>query len=119
VDVPDLAVLDQGSRDEQPVVGRFLDERDDRREAAGRAGELRQPRVVEAHRDFRGEILELVAGQPEFGEDHQVGPGVACLCEQVVVGREVDLERPEPRCDLGERDPACLHVREHTRWPSC
>ena len=30
VDVPDLAVLDQGGGDEQPVVGRLLDERDDR-----------------------------------------------------------------------------------------
>ena len=37
VDVPDLAVLEQGGRDEQPVVGRLLDERDDRRQAAGRA----------------------------------------------------------------------------------
>ena len=79
MDVPDLAVLDQGGGDEQPVVGRFLDERDDRREAAGRAGQLRQPRIVEAHRDFRGEILELVAGQPEFGKDDEVGAGLASL----------------------------------------
>ena len=115
MDVADLAVLEQGGRDEQPVVGRFLDERDDRREATGRAGQCRQPRIVEAHRDFRGEILELVAGQPEFGEDDEVGAALTRLGEQVVVGREVDLERPEPRRDLGERDPACLHVREHTR----
>ena len=74
-----------------------------------------QSRVVEPHRDFRGEILELVAGQPEFGEDDEVGTALTRLGEQVVVGREVDLERPEPRRDLGKRDPACLHVREHTR----
>ena len=41
VDVPDLAVLEQGGRDEQPVVGRLLDERDDRRQAARRGGERR------------------------------------------------------------------------------
>ena len=36
VDVADLAVLDQRGGDEQPVVGRLLDERHDGREAAGR-----------------------------------------------------------------------------------
>ena len=35
VDVPDLAVLEQRRRDEQPVVGRLLDERDDRGKALG------------------------------------------------------------------------------------
>ena len=34
VDVPDLAVLEQRGRDEQAVVGRLLDERDDGRQAA-------------------------------------------------------------------------------------
>ena len=37
VDVADLAVLEQGGRDEQPVVRRFLDERDDGRQPARRA----------------------------------------------------------------------------------
>jgi hypothetical protein len=31
MDVSDAAVLDEGRRDEQPVIGRFLDERDDGR----------------------------------------------------------------------------------------
>ena len=47
VDVPDLAVLEQRRRDEQPVVGRFLDERDDGRQVLGRGGQLGQSRVVE------------------------------------------------------------------------
>ena len=33
MDVPHLAVLEEGRRDEQPVVGRLLDERDDRGQA--------------------------------------------------------------------------------------
>ena len=69
VDVAHLAVLEQGRRDEQPVVGRLLDERDDRRQAVGRGGQLGQPRVVEPHRDLGREVLELVAGQPELRED--------------------------------------------------
>ena len=36
VDVAELAVLEQGRRDEQPVICRFLDERYDRRQAARR-----------------------------------------------------------------------------------
>ena len=44
VDVPDLAVLEQGGRDEQPVIGRFLDERDDRRQAARRRRRARARR---------------------------------------------------------------------------
>ena len=39
---------------------------------AGRAGQPGQARVVEPHRDLRGEVLELVAGQSELGEDDQV-----------------------------------------------
>ncbi len=37
------------------------------------AGQLAEPRVVEAHRHLGREVLELVAGQPELGEDDQVG----------------------------------------------
>ena len=73
MDVAELAVLEQGRGDEQPVVGRLLDERHDRRQSPGRAGQLGQPRVVEPHRDLGGEVLELVAGQPELGEDDEVG----------------------------------------------
>ena len=73
VDVPDLAVLEEGGRDEQAVVGRLLDERDDRRQSPRRRGERGQARVVEAHRDLAGEVLEQVAGQTELGEDDEVG----------------------------------------------
>ena len=73
MDVADLAVLEQRGGDEQPVVGRLLDERDDRGQAPRRGGELGQPRVVEAHRDLGREVLEQVAGQPELREDDQVG----------------------------------------------
>ncbi len=69
VDVPDLAVLEQGRGDEQPVVGRFLDERHDRGQALGHTGELSEARIVEPHRDLGRQVLEQVAGQPELGED--------------------------------------------------
>ena len=72
MDVADLPVLEQGRRDEQPVVGRLLDERDDRGQALGRGREIGQSRVVEPERDLRGEVLELVAGQSELREDDQV-----------------------------------------------
>ena len=74
MDVPDLAVLEQRRGDEQPVVARLLDERHDR--ATGPrvvGGELGEPRVVEAHRDLGGEVLEQVAGQPELREDDEAG----------------------------------------------
>ena len=117
MDVDDLAVLEQGRRDEQAMVGRLLDERDDGRQPAGGGGEAGQPLVVEPHRHLGGEILELVAGQPELREDDQVGALGTGLVEEGVVGREVDLERPEPRCDLGEGDGQRLHSHEHTRTP--
>ena len=40
---------------------------------AGRGREAREARVVEAHRDLGGEVLELVAGEAELGEDDEVG----------------------------------------------
>ena len=73
VDVPDLAVLEQRRGDEQAVVARLLDERDDRREPVGLRGELGQARVVEPDRDLGGEVLEEVAGQPQLGEDDEAG----------------------------------------------
>ena len=95
MDVADLAVLEQDGRDEQPVVGGFLDERDDGGQPLGRRREIGQTRVVEAHRDLRGEVLELVAGQTELGEDDEVsavGPG---RIEQLVMPGEVRLELSE------------------------
>ena len=111
MDVPELAVLEQRGGDEQPVVGRFLDERDDRGHPVRRAGKLGETRIVEAHRDLGREVLELVAGQPQLGEDDEVRAEVARLAQPVVVGREIDLERPEPGRDLGERDAHGLHAR--------
>ena len=40
---------------------------------SGGSGKIGQARVIEAHRDLGREILELVAGQPQFREDHQIG----------------------------------------------
>ena len=110
MDVAELAVLEQGGGDEQAVVGRLLDERHDRRQPAGRRGERRQPRVVEPHRDLGGEVLEQVAGQPELREHDQAGAAGARLGEQLAVAREVRLEVPEARRDLGEGDPERLHA---------
>src|SRR6185503_16027403 len=65
VDVPDLAVLKERRRDEQPMVARLLDERDDRGAATGGlGGQVRQAGVVEPHRDLGGEILEQVSREP-------------------------------------------------------
>ncbi len=80
----------------------------------GHAGQLGQARIVEAHRDLGGEVLELVAGQPELGEDDEVGARLARLREQVPVPGEVLVERTEARSDLGERDTGRLHVPEHS-----
>ncbi len=115
MDVRQRAVLEQGRRDEQPVIGRLLDERDDRRQPPGRRRQLRQARVVEPHRDLGREVLELVAGQAELGEDDEVGATVASLAQALVMRRQVRLERAETRRDLGQGDPECLHVPEHTR----
>ena len=79
-----------------------------------RGREPRQPRVVEAHRDLRREVLELVAGQPELGEDDEPGARVAGLVEEGVVPLEVRVELPEARRDLGQRDPERAARGEHS-----
>ena len=56
-------------------------------------GQRGQARVVEAHRDLGREVLEQVAGQPELGEDDEVGAACPRLREQLAVAREVVLER--------------------------
>ena len=72
----------EGGRDEQPVIARLLDERDDGGQPVRRRRERGQPRVVEPHRDLGREVLQLVAGQPELREDDEVGALPACLLEQ-------------------------------------
>ena len=115
MDVTDLAVLEQGRRDEQAVVGRFLHERDDGRQAIGRRQQLAQPRVVEAHRHLAREILQLIPGQPELGEDDQLCPAGPGLAQEFMVPREVLVEGAQARCDLGQRDadlPHGLSIRD-------
>jgi hypothetical protein len=107
--VDDAAVLDQRRGDEQPVVARLLDERHDGRQPACRAGETGQARVVEPHRDFRGEILQLVPRQAELREDDEPGPLLARPLDQVMVPGEVLVQLPENGGDLGERDPERRH----------
>ena len=110
VDVPELAVLEQRGRDEQPVVGGLLDERHDGRQPARRGGQRGEAGVVEAHRDLGREVLEQVAGQAQLREHDEAGPGLARLGEELVVAREVGVELPETRRDLGEGDPERLHA---------
>ena len=109
MDVPDLAVLEEGRRDEQAVVDRFLDERYDGREPSRRRRQRREARVVEAHRDLGREILEQVAGQPELREDDEIRAGRPGLIEQLMVPPEVLVEGPQLRGDLGQGDAARLH----------
>ena len=109
VDVADLAVLEQGRRDEQPVVGRLLDEGDDGREVLGRGGELGQPGVVEPERDLRRQVLELVAGQAQLREDDEVGLLGAGLLQELVVTSQIAVQLPQARRQLGERHADGLH----------
>ena len=116
VDVADLAVLEERRGDEQPVVGRFLDERDDGGQVARRRGEVGQPRVVEPHRDLGGEVLELVAGQPELREDDELGAARARASASSSWWRaRFASSWPRRRRDLGEGHAHRVHAREHTR----
>ena len=74
-----------------------------------------QARIVEAHRDLRCEVLQLVPGEPELREHDEVGATCTRLVEQLVMAGEVCLERAEAGRGLGEGDPDRLHPREHTR----
>ena len=109
MDVPDRAVLEKRRGDEQAMVGRLLDERDDRREALARGRQLGEPGVVEPHRDLRREVLEQIARQPELGEDDEPGATLACLLKQADVRGDVLVEQAELRRNLGEGDRHRLH----------
>ena len=84
-------------------------ERDDRRQAAGRRGNRGEPGVVEAHGDLGREILELIAGEAEFWKDDQIGTLGTDLRDDLEVPGEVLVERAKPGRQLGERDPAGVH----------
>ncbi len=111
VDVADPAVLEQRRRDEQAMVAGLLDERDHDRQVLRLRGKRSEARIVEADRDFRGEVLEQVAGQPQLGEDDEPGPLRARLAEELVMEGEVLVEHPESGGDLGEGDPERRHER--------
>ena len=82
-------------------------------------GERGQARVVEAHRDLGREVLEQVPGEPQLREHDEPGPGVAGLLDQLEMAREVGLEVPEARRDLGEGDPERLHAPESRPGRGC
>ena len=109
MDVADAAVLQQCRGDEELVVGRLLDERDDDAHVTGRTRQLQQSRVVAPHGDLGVEVLQQVPGQPQLGEDDQVGLVPAGLADERVMALEVDLERTEARRDLGEGDADWCH----------
>ena len=77
-------------------------------------GKLGEARVIEPHRDLGGQVLELVAGQPELRKDDEVGARLARAREQVPVLGKVLVERAQARSDLGERDTGRVHVPEHS-----
>ncbi len=111
MDVPDLAVLEQRGRDEQPMIGRFLDERDDDRQILGRGRQIGQARIVQAERHLGRQILELVAGQAELREDDQVGALGPRRSDELVVPGQVGREAAEHRSDLSERHTDRVHGR--------
>ncbi len=109
VDEPNLAVLQQRGRDEEPVIVRLLDERDDGRQRLRPGGEAEQARVVLAHRDFGRQVLELVAGQAELRKHDQPRTGGACLRQKLAMAGQVLLEHAEARRELNESDSERLH----------
>ena len=109
------AVLEQDGRDEQPVVGRLLDQRDDGGHALGRGREIGQARVVEAQGDLGGEVLELVAGQPELREDDQVGAVGPGRLERFVVAGEVRRRTARAPGRSGPARRGSAPWAEHTR----
>ena len=81
----------------------------------GRRRERRQPRIVEPHRDLGGEVLELVAGQPELGEDDEVGTARRAPPSSSSWWRaRLSSSCPEPRRDLGEGDRDASARPEHS-----
>ena len=93
MDVADLAVLEQRRGDEQPVVGRLLDERDDRRQAA------RSPRRARRAAGRRAASRPRRRG-PGAGSRSARAPGTRrgprrsarASREQLVVARQVRVE---------------------------
>src|SRR6266511_2084354 len=110
VDVAQAAVLEEGRRNEQTVVGRLLHERDDRRQAPGRRHELGESGVVESHRDVGRQVLQQVAGEPELREDDEPGALLARVLEQRMMAGEVLVEEPQAWRDLGQGDPERRHA---------
>ena len=108
MDVAHGTALEQRRGDEEAVVVRFLDEGDDGGQPVGRPRQLEEARVVAAHGHLGVEVLEQVAGQAELREDHQVSAVCAGLPDELVVTRQVLVERTEPRRDLGQRDGDAL-----------
>ena len=50
------------------------------------------------------QVFGRVAGQREFGEDHELGPRLSRLCDPVGDQRRVAVEVSDRRVDLGQRD---------------
>jgi hypothetical protein len=110
VDVPEHAVLEQPGSNEEAMIGRFLDKGDHRGQPGRGSHEAIQARVVKAHRDLSGEVLQKVSGQAELGKHDEIRALAARVCEQLDVALEVLVERAKPRGNLGERDPHGLHA---------
>ena len=73
MDVADPAVLEQRRGDEQPVVARLLDERDDADRSSVSAASVARRGSSSRIATSDGEVLEQVAGQPQLGEDDEPG----------------------------------------------
>ena len=111
LDVAEGPVLEQGGGDEQAVIGRLLHEAHHGGAAGGLGRQRREARVVEAHRDLAGEVLQQVPRQAELREDDEVRAAAPRLADHLGVAVEVRLEIPEAGGDLGEGDPDGLHDR--------
>jgi hypothetical protein len=82
-------------------VGR-ADERDD---AAGRAGDLRERTLGRAQEAWpEQEVLRRIPSDGELGHEHEVGVGVAGLVDRVEDPLPIAFEVADDGVDLGERE---------------
>lgn len=105
MDMANLAILDQRPRDEQPMIGGFLDERDDGRHSDRRGRDPCQTGIIQAHGHITGQVLELVAGQAKLGKDDEIRALIARPCHDLDVSSQILVEQPQSGGKLRQRDP--------------
>src|SRR5258705_8037364 len=103
-------------RDVQPRVGRTLHESGAHIDAARGVGDRLQAFVVRRARDVAGEILQVVAGERELREHHELCTRALRPADPLLMHRDIPFERTECRGALRDRDAdAQTSVRSFSR----